>query len=82
MEYKPTTKIVLPRGNGKSIECLKELCKIFYKVLICVFFLNFGYLIFGTDSNIDFYVVFFYYYLFKPAVFCRNTNRFSIIRFL
>ena len=25
---------------------------------MCVF-LNFGYLIFGTDSNIDFYVVFF-----------------------
>lgn len=31
MEYKPTTKIVLPRGNGKSTKCLKELCKIFYK---------------------------------------------------
>ena len=31
MEYKPRTKIVLPRGNGKSMECLKGLCKIFYK---------------------------------------------------
>ena len=31
MEYKPITKIVLPRGNGKSMECLKGLCKIFYK---------------------------------------------------
>ena len=31
MEYKPTTKIVLPRGNGKSMGCLKELCKFFYK---------------------------------------------------
>ena len=31
MEYKPTTKIVLPRRNGKSMECLKGLCEIFYK---------------------------------------------------
>ena len=31
MEYKPATKIVLPRGNGKSTTCLKGLCKIFYK---------------------------------------------------
>lgn len=31
MEYKPTTKIVLPRGNGKSMECLKRVLKIFYK---------------------------------------------------
>ena len=31
IEYKPTTKIVLPRGNGKSMECFKGLCKIFYK---------------------------------------------------
>ena len=36
MEYKPTTKIVLPRGNGKSMECLKGLCKIFYKKNIMV----------------------------------------------
>ena len=31
MKHKHTTKIVLPRGNGKSMECLKELCKLFYK---------------------------------------------------
>ena len=32
MEYKLATKIiVLPRGNGKSMECLKGLLKIFYK---------------------------------------------------
>ena len=31
MEYKPTMKIVLPRGNGKSTACLKGLGKIFYK---------------------------------------------------
>lgn len=31
MEYKPTMKIVLHRGNGKSMECLKGLCKFFYK---------------------------------------------------
>lgn len=31
MEYKPTTRIVLPRGNGKSMECLKGFCKFFYK---------------------------------------------------
>ena len=44
MEYKPTTKIVLSRGNGKSMECidvenvlkpfLKGLCKIFYKKIL------------------------------------------------
>lgn len=31
MEYKPTMKIVLPRGNGKSTECLKGVLKMFYK---------------------------------------------------
>jgi len=31
MEYKPTTKIVLSRGNGKSTECLKGVLKMFYK---------------------------------------------------
>jgi hypothetical protein len=31
MEYKPTTRIVLPRRNGKSTECLKRLGEIFYK---------------------------------------------------
>ena len=31
MEYKHTTKIVLPRGNGKSMKCQRILCKLFYK---------------------------------------------------
>ena len=30
MEYKPTTKIVLPRGNGKSTRDLKNLIGYLY----------------------------------------------------
>lgn len=33
MEYKPTMKIVLPRGNGKSTRDLKNLTKYLYCII-------------------------------------------------
>ena len=40
---------------------------------MCVFS-NFGYLIFGTDSNIDFYVVFYIIICSNPPYFVENKS--------